>query len=60
MVSVRQRHYVATELELMCRIAGLQVDHIGGGTAGNWGLRPIDPDEFELMLLAHKRPGPAA
>lgn len=51
---VRERHYVATELELMFRLAGLAVDHIGGGTAGNWGIRPIDPGEFELMVLAHK------
>jgi cyclopropane fatty-acyl-phospholipid synthase-like methyltransferase len=56
-VCVRERHYVATELELMCRTVGLTVDHIGGGTAGNWGLRPIDPDEIELMVLAHKREG---
>ncbi len=53
-VTLRERMYVAGELNLMCRMAGLSVDHIGGGTAGNWALRPIDPDEFELMLLAHK------
>jgi SAM-dependent methyltransferase len=53
-VETRERGYVATEIELMCRTVGLAVDHIGGGTAGNWGIRPIDPDEYELMLLAHK------
>ena len=53
-VTLRERQYVATELTLMCRLAHLIVDHIGGGTAGHWALRPIDPDEFELMLLAHK------
>ena len=38
----------------MFRLAGLKVDHLGGGTAGNWAIRPIDPDEIEMMVLAHK------
>jgi SAM-dependent methyltransferase len=54
LATVRERHYTATELELMCRVAGLTVDHIGGGTAGQWALRPLKLDEMELMLLAHK------
>jgi SAM-dependent methyltransferase len=53
-ITARERHYLPAELDLMCRIAGLKVDHIGGGTAGNWALRPLDPDEIELMLLAHR------
>ena len=28
--------------------------YLGGGTAGNWGYRPIDLDEYELMVIARK------
>jgi SAM-dependent methyltransferase len=34
--------------------AGFTVEHVGGGTAGNWGRRPLDPDEFEIMLIAER------
>jgi SAM-dependent methyltransferase len=50
----RERGFVPTELVLLFRMAGLQVLHIWGGTAGNWGRRPIDLDEIELMVLAVK------
>jgi len=53
-VTLRERGYVPTELRLMCRCAGLEVEHLGGGTAGNWGHRQLDLDEFEIMLIAHK------
>lgn len=54
-VTTRERHYVPTELALLCRMAGLTVEHIGGGTAGNWARRPVDLDEMELMLIARKQ-----
>lgn len=53
-VTIRERGYAPTELALMCRVAGLEVQHVGGGTAGNWGHRPVDLDEFELMVIARK------
>lgn len=53
-VPVRERAYVAGELKLMCRLAGLDVQQIWGGTAGNWGHRQIEMDEYELMLIARK------
>ena len=53
-VTLRQRGYLPTELKLMCRCAGLQVEHVGGGTAGNWGYRPLELDEMEVMLIARK------
>ena len=51
---VRERGYVPTELVMLFRLAGLEVEHIGGGTAGNWGWRPIDLDEMEVMVIARK------
>ena len=53
-VLLRERSYVPTELAMLFRQAGLEVEHIGGGTAGNWGRRPIDLDEMEVMVIARK------
>jgi hypothetical protein len=38
----------------MLRMAGFTVEHIWGGTAGNWGRRPLLMDEMELMVLARR------
>ncbi|MGB2885735.1 MAG: class I SAM-dependent methyltransferase, partial [Dehalococcoidia bacterium] len=54
---VRQRGFTPTELKLMLAQAGFKVDHIWGGTAGNWGRRKIDLDEIEIMVIANKTIG---
>jgi hypothetical protein len=48
------RHYIVPELVRMHHDAGLNVEHVWGGTAGNWGCRPLDWDEIEVMLLSRK------
>jgi ubiquinone/menaquinone biosynthesis C-methylase UbiE len=53
-IAVRERAFVPTELVLLCRLAGMSVLNIWGGTAGNWGRRKIDLDEMELMIVARK------
>ena len=53
-VLLRERGYVPTELVALFRLAGFEVGHIGGGTAGNWGRRPVDLDEMEVMVIARK------
>lgn len=53
-VAVRERGFLPTELRLLFRIAGFSVSHIWGGTAGNWGQRPLDLDEIEIMIVARK------
>jgi SAM-dependent methyltransferase len=53
-IKVRERSFMPTEMEMLCRMAGLTVLNIWGGTAGNWGKRTIDLDEFELMIVAEK------
>lgn len=55
---LRERGFVPTELVLLFRIAGLSVLNIWGGTAGNWGRRAIDLDEFEIMVVARKASEP--
>jgi SAM-dependent methyltransferase len=56
-VVLRERGYVPTELVMLFRLAGFEVEHIGGGTAGNWGRRPLDLDEMEVMVIARKAAG---
>lgn len=58
-IAVRERAFVATELVLLCRLAGLSVLNVWGGTAGNWGRRTLDLDEFEIMFVARKTTEPA-
>ena len=53
-VVVRERGYIPTELVMLFRSTGFEVEHIGGGTAGNWGRRSIDLDEMEVMVIARK------
>jgi hypothetical protein len=54
---MRERGFVPTELRLLFGIAGLDVEQIWGGTAGNWGKRSIELDEIEIMVLARKPGG---
>ena len=58
-IPLRERGFVPTELVLLFTLAGLEVAHIWGGTAGNWGKRVIELDEIELMVLAHKPADPS-
>jgi SAM-dependent methyltransferase len=51
---LRERYYTAPEIRRMVQWAGLAVDGVYGGTAGNWGLRPLELDEYEIMILAHR------
>lgn len=60
MAPLRERAFLPTELVLLFRIAGLEVLHIWGGTAGRWGRRPVELDEMEIMVLAQKSAEPAA
>jgi len=53
-VRLRERAFTPTELRLLFQLAGLSVQNIWGGTAGNWGKRAIDLDEFEIMVVAQK------
>jgi SAM-dependent methyltransferase len=53
-MELRERAFVPTELVLLFRTAGLRVLNVWGGTAGNWGKRPIDLDEMEIMVVAEK------
>jgi len=53
-VMVREKGYIATELALLFRQAGFKVEHLWGGTAGNWGKRKLELDEIEIMMIGRK------
>jgi cyclopropane fatty-acyl-phospholipid synthase-like methyltransferase len=53
-VPVRERGYVPSELRLLCRSLGFIVEHVWGGTAGTWGRRPVDLDEWEIMVVMRR------
>jgi 2-polyprenyl-3-methyl-5-hydroxy-6-metoxy-1,4-benzoquinol methylase len=54
-IPCRERMYTPTEFALMLRVAGFAVEHVWGGTAGNWRRGPMDVDEYELMAVARKK-----
>lgn len=53
-VAVRERAFTPSELKLLLGLAGMDVLNIWGGTAGNWGRRPLDLDEIEIMIVARR------
>jgi SAM-dependent methyltransferase len=59
-IAVRERAFTPTELILLFRLAGMSVLNIWGGTAGNWGRRPLNLDEIEIMIVARKSAEPSA
>lgn len=58
-IALRERGFTATELVLLCRLAGMSVLSIWGGTAGNWRRGTLDLDEMEIMVVAGKVAEPA-
>ena len=53
-VEVVEKGFFPGELRLLLEGAGLRVRHIYGGTAGDWGRRPIALDEIELMVVSER------
>ena len=53
-VEVKERRYFPAELKEMFHQAGLLVENIWGGTAGNWERKNIKLDEIEVMVTAAK------
>jgi SAM-dependent methyltransferase len=53
--TVRERGFVPSELVLLFRHAGFDVEHLWGGTAGKWARRKVELDEMEIMVVARRR-----
>ena len=52
--SGRERGIVPSEFRLLLIHVGFEVEHLWGGTAGNWGKRPVEMDEYELMAVVRR------
>lgn len=53
-IFIRERLFIPPEIVAMMRHVGFQVEHVWGGTAGEWGKRPLKLDEIEAMYVARK------
>ena len=53
-VIVYEHGHRPEDLRALFASAGFAIEHVGGGTAGTWGRRPLDPEEFEIMLIAER------
>jgi SAM-dependent methyltransferase len=53
-VRIRERLFIPPEMVKLLAEAGLRCDRVFGGTAGNWGQRPLSLDEIEVMYVCRK------
>jgi SAM-dependent methyltransferase len=53
-VRIRERLFIPPEMIGLLAQAGVRCDRVFGGTAGNWGQRPLDLDEIEVMYVCRK------
>lgn len=53
-VTVREKRHLPGDLKRLVQAAGFEVLNLWGGTAGNWGRRPLSLDDIEVMLVARK------
>ncbi len=54
LMRIRERLILPNEVVAMLRAARFRVDHVFGGTAGDWGQRPLKLDEIEVMYICRK------
>jgi 2-polyprenyl-3-methyl-5-hydroxy-6-metoxy-1,4-benzoquinol methylase len=53
-VKVKEKFFTPMELRLALENNGFTVDHIWGGTAGNWTKHTLSLDEIEMMAKCHR------
>ncbi|MGH2633682.1 MAG: class I SAM-dependent methyltransferase, partial [Tepidiformaceae bacterium] len=56
----KERLYTLPELIALLEATGFEVEHAWGGTAGRWARRPLELDEIEMMVVAHRAGAEAA
>ena len=52
--AIRERLLIPSEMVAMLRHVGFEVQHVWGGTAGEWGKRSLKLDEIEMMVVSQK------
>lgn len=53
-VKIHERLFIPPEMVKLLAQAGLRCDRVFGGTAGNWGQRPLSLDEIEVMYVCRR------
>lgn len=53
-MTIRERLLIPPEMVAMLRHVGFGVEAVWGGTAGEWGRRPLKLDEVEAMYVSRK------
>ena len=53
-LTVKEKGFAPAELIQLLSIAGFQILHLWGGTAGSWNREVLDLDEYEIMVIAEK------
>lgn len=53
-IVIRERLFIPPEYVAILRHVGFEVRNVWGGTAGEWGVRPLKLDEIEAMYLCRK------
>lgn len=53
-MTIRERLFIPPEVVAMLRHVGFEVLNVWGGTAGEWGKRPLKLDEVEAMYFCRK------
>ena len=53
-MTLREKGFTPGELYHLLSRAGFSIIHVWGGTAGAWQKKPLDLDEYEIMVLAEK------
>jgi 2-polyprenyl-3-methyl-5-hydroxy-6-metoxy-1,4-benzoquinol methylase len=51
---VREKRHLPGDLKRLVQEAGFEVLNLWGGTAGNWGRRPLSLDDIEVMIVARE------
>ncbi len=55
-IETNERHYLPSELTWYMHCLGMERCRVWGCTVGNFQKRPPTPEDFELMVMAEKRP----
>ncbi len=53
-LTLSQKGFTPSEMQLMLYLAGFVCEGIAGGTAGHWNEKKLQMDEMELMVWARK------
>ena len=53
-VLIRERLFIPPEIIALLHTVGLRPERVYGGTAGEWGERPLKLDEVEALYIASK------